>query len=66
MVGRGELTEKAWASIAPLLPTRGRRGRQFDDHRVEPIHCLFAFLTTGEAGPTRIFSGSRGNERSDL
>ncbi len=25
MVGRGELTEEAWATIAPLLPARGRR-----------------------------------------
>ena len=24
MVGRGELTETAWAAIAPLLPAQGR------------------------------------------
>jgi len=25
MVGRGELTDTAWAAIAPLLPSDGRR-----------------------------------------
>lgn len=33
MVGRGELTDRAWEQIAPLLPTNGRRGRQWHDHR---------------------------------
>jgi transposase len=27
MVKRGELTDEAWARIAPLLPENGRRGR---------------------------------------
>ena len=26
MVKRGELTDKAWEQIAPLLPKNGRRG----------------------------------------
>ena len=33
MVGRGELTDAAWAWIAPLLPANGRRGKQWRDHR---------------------------------
>jgi transposase len=33
MVGRGELTESAWAQIAPLLPSNGRPGKQWTDHR---------------------------------
>ena len=33
MVGRGELTDRAWTTIEPLLPVRGRRGGQWRDHR---------------------------------
>lgn len=33
MVGRGEITDAAWAVIAPLLPGNGRRGQQWRDHR---------------------------------
>ena len=33
MVGRGELTDAAWARIAPRLPARRRRGKQWADHR---------------------------------
>jgi len=33
MVGRGELTDTAWVAIAPLLPSDGRRGRPWADHR---------------------------------
>ena len=33
MVGRGELTDKAWEQIAPLLPENGRRGKQWREHR---------------------------------
>jgi transposase len=33
MVGRGELTDRAWAQIQPLLPGNGRRGGQWRDHR---------------------------------
>ena len=33
MVGRGELTDRAWSSIEPLLPASGRRGGQWRDHR---------------------------------
>ena len=33
MVGRGELTDKAWGRIAPLLPENGRRGKHWKDHR---------------------------------
>ena len=33
MVGRGELTDKAWAQLAPLLPGNQRRGGRWRDHR---------------------------------
>jgi transposase len=33
MVGRGELTDTAWATIEPLLPDNGGRGQQWRDHR---------------------------------
>jgi transposase len=33
VVGRGELTDAAWARIAPLLPGNTRRGGQWRDHR---------------------------------
>ena len=32
-VGRGELTDRAWAVIAPLLPAGGGRGKPWADHR---------------------------------
>ncbi len=32
-VGRGELTDMAWAVLEPLLPANGRRGQQWADHR---------------------------------
>ena len=32
-VGRGELTDRSWEEIAPLLPAGGRRGGQWEDHR---------------------------------
>src|ERR687886_940330 len=33
MIKRGELTDEAWARIAPLLPENGRRGGRWRDHR---------------------------------
>jgi transposase len=33
MSGRGELTDAAWAWLRPLLPTNGKRGKQWRDHR---------------------------------
>ena len=33
MVRRGELTDKSWEWIAPLLPENGRRGGWWRDHR---------------------------------
>jgi transposase len=32
-VGRGELTDQAWAAIQPLLPAGGRPGGRWADHR---------------------------------
>ena len=46
MVGRGELTDAAWAVIAPLLPTNGRRGQQWRDHRTI-INGILWKLRTG-------------------
>jgi transposase len=46
MVGRGELTDKAWERIAPLLPKNGRRGAQWKDHR-KVINGILWKLRTG-------------------
>jgi transposase len=46
MVGRGELTDKAWDWIEPLLPKNGRRGKQWQDHR-RVINGILWKLRTG-------------------
>jgi transposase len=46
MVGRGELTDAAWAQIAPLLPRNGRRGKQWRDHRAV-VNAILWKLRTG-------------------
>jgi transposase len=46
MVGRGELTDTAWARIEPLLPKNGRRGKQWRDHRTV-INAIVWRLRTG-------------------
>ena len=46
MVGRGELTDKAWEQIAPLLPPNGRRGQQWAEHR-RVINGILWKLRTG-------------------
>jgi transposase len=33
VVGRGELTDRAWAQLAPLLPRNRQRGGRWRDHR---------------------------------
>jgi transposase len=33
VVGRGELTDRAWAQLAPLLPRNQHRGGRWRDHR---------------------------------
>ena len=45
MVGRGELTDKAWEAIAPLLPTNGK-GRRWRDHR-QVVNGILWKLRTG-------------------
>lgn len=45
MVGRGELTDKAWETIAPLLPANGK-GRRWRDHR-QVINGILWKLRTG-------------------
>jgi transposase len=46
MVGRGDLTDAAWARLAPLLPPNGRRGGQWQGHR-EVINGILWKLRTG-------------------
>jgi transposase len=46
VVGRGELTEAAWAAIAPLLPPDPPRGERWRDHRTV-INGILWKLTTG-------------------
>ena len=46
MVGRGELTDTAWAQLAPLLPRNQRRGGRWRDHRTV-INGILWKLRTG-------------------
>ncbi len=46
MVGRGGLSDTAWATIAPLLPPDRRRGRPWADHR-KVINGILWKLRTG-------------------
>ena len=46
VVGRGELTDAAWARIEPLLPSARRRGGQWRDHR-QVINGILWKLRTG-------------------
>ena len=46
MVGRGELTDKAWARIEPLLPPGESGGRRWRDHR-QVINGILWKLRTG-------------------
>jgi transposase len=46
MVGRGELTDTAWATREPLLPDNGRRGQQWRDHR-QVLNGILWKLRTG-------------------
>ena len=56
MVGRGELTDKAWTRIAPLLPVSGRGG-QWRDHR-QVLNGILWKLRTG--APWRDLPGRYG------
>lgn len=46
MVGRGELTDTAWATRKPLLPDNGKRGQQWRNHR-QVINGILWKLRTG-------------------
>ena len=46
VVGRGELTDKAWERIESLLPKNGRRGKQWKDPR-RIINGILWKLRTG-------------------
>lgn len=56
MVGRGELTDKAWGRIEPLLPVSGRGG-QWRDHR-QVLNGILWKLRTG--APWRDLPGRYG------
>jgi transposase len=45
-VGRGELTDKAWARIEPMLPPVTGRGRRWRDHR-QVINAICWVKRTG-------------------
>ena len=51
MVKKGELTDEAWAQIAPLLPENGRRGGRWRDHR-EVVNGILWKLRTVLLGAT--------------
>lgn len=46
VVGRGELTDKAWVVIEPLLPPQQGGGRRSRDHR-QVINAILWKLRTG-------------------
>ena len=46
MVRRHELTDQAWAEIAPLLPANGRPGGQWANHR-QVVNGILWKLATG-------------------
>src|SRR3712207_5380695 len=46
MVGRGEITDKAWERMTPLLPENGQRGGQWQDHR-KVVNGILWKLRTG-------------------
>jgi transposase len=46
VVRRHELTDQAWAQIAPLLPATGRPGGQWADHR-RVVNGILWKLSTG-------------------
>ena len=51
MVRRHELTDQAWAEIAPLLPKTGRPGGQWAEHR-RVVNGILWKLATGCPGGT--------------
>lgn len=54
MVGRGELTDAAWAVTRPLLLTRGRRGNPWADHRQFSTHDLDNIVNRIDTRPRRV------------
>ncbi len=46
MVERGEITDTAWATVAPLLPKNGSPGQQWRDHR-QVLNGILWKLRTG-------------------
>src|SRR5512143_1820275 len=65
MVGRGELTDAAWARIEPLLPVTGGRGGRWRDHR-QVINAILWQARTGAPWrdlPERYGPGKTAHER---
>jgi len=46
MVGRSEITDKAWERMAPRLPENSQRGGQWQDHR-KVVNGILWKLRTG-------------------
>jgi len=46
MVGRGEITDPAWTTVAPVLPKKGSPGQQWRDHR-QVLNGILGKLRTG-------------------
>jgi transposase len=46
MIRRGEITDKAWDQMSPLLPENGRRGKQWGEHH-QVINGILWRLRTG-------------------
>ena len=46
VVGRGEVTDRAWARIEPLLPAGGRPGGRWRSHR-QVVNAILWKLRTG-------------------
>jgi Putative transposase of IS4/5 family (DUF4096) len=81
VVGRGELTDRAWAQLAPLLPRNQHRGGRWRDHRrvingilwklrgIGDLHrgrALQAPQQRGPAGRGRQVAGEELGERHGL
>ncbi|HEX6544310.1 MAG TPA: transposase [Ktedonobacterales bacterium] len=65
MVGRGELTDQAWSSVEPLMPTSRRRGGQWQDHRTV-INGIVWKLRAARRGGICLSATGRGRRVTQL